>query len=62
MQLTRTQYTLDMKQVRISRGFDRPGFFGFLTFVLPLILDGIFHKAFPKVFGPNTIASLQVCG
>lgn len=50
------------EQVRISRGFDRPGFFGFVTFVLPLILDGIFHKAFPKVFGPNTIASLQVCG
>ena len=41
--------------VRISRGFDG----GFLTFVLPLILDGIFHRAFPKVFMPNTIQMLQ---
>lgn len=41
--------------VRISQGFDG----GFLTFVLPLILDGIFHRAFPKVFMPNTIQMLQ---
>jgi len=41
--------------VDISRGFDG----GFLTFVLPLILDGVFHKAFPKLFSPNTIAMLQ---
>lgn len=46
--------------MRISRGFDRPGVQGFATFVLPLILDGVFHKACPRVFGPNTIASLQV--
>ena len=45
--------------VRISRGFDRPGALGFLTFVLPLILDGVFHGAFPKLFAPNTIAMLQ---
>ena len=30
--------------VRISRGFDG----GFLTFVLPLILDGVFHKRVPE--------------
>jgi len=27
--------------------------------VLPLIVDGFFHKAFPKLFSPNTIAMLQ---
>ena len=27
--------------------------------MLPLILDGVFHKAFPKLFSPNTIAMLQ---
>ena len=41
--------------VDISRGLDG----GFLTFVLPLIVDGFFHKAFPKLFSPNTIAMLQ---
>ena len=41
--------------VDISRGFDG----GFLTFVLPLILDGMFHRAFPSVFMPNTIQMLQ---
>lgn len=45
--------------VRVSRSFDRPGALGFLTFVLPLILDGIFHGVAPAVFGPNTIAMLQ---
>jgi hypothetical protein len=29
--------------VQISREFDRPGALGFLTFILPLILDGIFR-------------------
>lgn len=41
--------------VRISRQFDG----GFLTFVLPLILDGIFHKLAPKLFEPNTIQMMQ---
>merc|ERR1719454_1219022 len=45
--------------VQISRGFDRPGFRGFVSFILPIILDSIFHAKFPKIFGPNTIASLQ---
>ena len=45
--------------VRLSRGLDRPGLLGFVSFVLPIILDGIFHKALPKVFAPNTIALLQ---
>jgi hypothetical protein len=45
--------------VRLSRGLDRPGLLGFISFVLPIILDGIFHKAAPRMFGPNTIALLQ---
>ena len=45
--------------VKMSREFDRPGLLGLLSFVLPLILDGIFNKIAPKVFGPNTIAMLQ---
>jgi len=49
--------------VRISRGLDRPGFLGFLTFILPIILDGVF-AAVPDgflgyTFEPNTIALLQ---
>ena len=45
--------------VKLSRGFDRPGSLGFATFILPLILDGIFHGLAPKLFSPNTIAMLQ---
>ena len=30
-----------------------------MTFVLPLILDGIFHGAMPKLFAPNTLQMLQ---
>ena len=45
--------------VRISRDLDRPGFVGFVTFILPLILDSIFSKAAPKLFKPNIIAMLQ---
>lgn len=45
--------------VKISRELDRPGKLGFITFVLPLILDSIFHGKFPKIFSPNTISMLQ---
>lgn len=41
--------------VQISHRLDG----GFLTFVLPLIIDNILHKAFPRVFSPNTLSSLQ---
>ena len=41
--------------VEISHGFDG----GFLTFVLPLILDSIFHRIAPWLFMPNTIQMLQ---
>ncbi|EKX46622.1 hypothetical protein GUITHDRAFT_70296 [Guillardia theta CCMP2712] len=45
--------------VQISRGFDRPGLKGFFSFILPIILDGIFNKLAPQVFGQNTISMLQ---
>jgi hypothetical protein len=45
--------------VKISRELDRPGKLGFLTFILPLILDSIFSKILPKIFAPNTISMLQ---
>lgn len=45
--------------VELSRGFDRTGVAGFFGFILPLILDSVFHGAAPKVFAPNTIAFLQ---
>jgi len=32
---------------------------GFLSFILPLILDGISNKIAPKIFGPNVIRMLQ---
>ena len=32
---------------------------GFLRFVLPLILDGIFHRYLPALFAPNGIRLLQ---
>ena len=41
--------------VTLSRSFDG----GFLTFVLPLIIDSIFHKIAPWLFMPNTIQMLQ---
>ena len=45
--------------VRISRDLDRPGRLGFITFILPIILDSIFHKFAPKLFMPNVITMLQ---
>lgn len=45
--------------VRISRDLDRPGRVGFFTFILPLILDSIFHGLVPSLFAPNIIAMLQ---
>ena len=41
--------------VKLSQGLDG----GFLTFVLPLIVDGILNKLAPSIFSPNTIRSLQ---
>lgn len=48
--------------VRISRDLDRPGALGFLVFILPIILDSMFGKFFPKLFQPNIITMLQKDG
>jgi len=45
--------------LRISRELDRPGLIGFVTFILPIILDGIFHSILHQVFEKNIIALLQ---
>jgi len=45
--------------VKISRELDRPGKLGLITFIIPLILDSIFHKFSPKLFAPGTITMLQ---
>ena len=42
--------------VRMSKLLDG----GFLTFVLPIILDGIFNKVAPRIFRPNTISMMQM--
>ena len=42
--------------VSLSRSFDKSGLPAFITFILPLILDGIFHGAMPKLFAPNSLA------
>ncbi|KAJ1444447.1 hypothetical protein M885DRAFT_552926 [Pelagophyceae sp. CCMP2097] len=46
--------------VQISRSFDYAGLRGFMTFIFPLIIDGIFHgKVSSKIFAPNMLALLQ---
>lgn len=45
--------------VRLSRELDRPGTLGFLTFILPLILDSLFYSLAPRFFTPNLITMLQ---
>jgi kynurenine 3-monooxygenase len=45
--------------VTMSRDLDRPGKLGAARFVLPLILDSIFHGLAPKLFGPNIFFLLQ---
>ena len=45
--------------VKISRNLDRPGVQGVFAFLIPVILDGIFHKVAPQVFEQNVIAVLQ---
>jgi kynurenine 3-monooxygenase len=41
--------------VQISKRLDG----GFLTFVLPLLIDNLLHKKLPKIFSANTLSSLQ---
>jgi hypothetical protein len=48
--------------VKISRELDRPGLLGVFTFIIPLIMDSIFHKSAPQFFAPNIISMLQKQG
>ena len=57
--MTKKRAKESMSLVKLSRELDRPGKLGVLTFLLPIILDGIFHNMLPKVFAPNTITMLQ---
>ena len=45
--------------VTLSRGMDRPGKIGTLRFVLPLIVDSVFHRAAPGIFAPGMFGMFQ---
>jgi hypothetical protein len=47
--------------VEMSRSFDRSGLRGFVSFIGPIILDGVFGglPLLGKAFAPNTLAMLQ---
>jgi kynurenine 3-monooxygenase len=45
--------------VKVSASLDKPGFMGLFTFLIPIIMDGIFHKLAPRIFAQNVIAMLQ---
>jgi hypothetical protein len=45
--------------VKVSRSLDRPGVQGVFTFLIPIILDGVFSKLLPTVFSPNIISMIQ---
>jgi hypothetical protein len=48
--------------VTLSRGMDRPGKLGTIRFILPLILDSMFHKMAPKLFDPSMFGMFQIEG
>jgi len=48
--------------VTLSRGMDRPGKIGTMRFILPLILDSMFHKLAPKIFDPSMFGMFQMEG
>jgi 2-polyprenyl-6-methoxyphenol hydroxylase-like FAD-dependent oxidoreductase len=48
--------------VTISRSMDRPGKIGTMKFILPLILDSMFHKMAPKIFDPSIFSMFQMDG
>ena len=45
--------------VTLSASLDKPGLGGVFGFLIPIILDGIFHKLAPQIFAQNVIAMLQ---
>lgn len=48
--------------VTLSRGMDRPGKLGTMRFILPLILDSMFHKMAPMIFDPSMFGMFQIEG
>jgi hypothetical protein len=48
--------------VTLSRGMDRPGKLGTIRFILPLILDSMFHKMAPMIFDPSMFGMFQMEG
>ncbi|KAK3238511.1 hypothetical protein CYMTET_51482 [Cymbomonas tetramitiformis] len=45
--------------VELSRSLDHKGVLGAFTFIIPIIMDSIFHKLLPSVFAPNVLNTLQ---
>ena len=51
-----------MALVEMQRGLDRPGIGSILFFILPIIVDSIFHNLFPSVFRPALQTCMQQAG
>lgn len=51
-----------MALVSMQRGLDRPGVGAFVFFILPIILDSIFNRAFPALFKPALQTCMQQAG
>ncbi|KAL3775816.1 hypothetical protein HJC23_011729 [Cyclotella cryptica] len=61
-QFTKQRATDSRALVTLSRGMDRPGKIGTMRFVLPLILDSMFHKLAPRIFDPSMFGMFQMEG
>ena len=47
------------KLVQLSRSGDRPGIYGLLGFVVPIMMDALFMKVTPGLFAPPVPALIQ---
>jgi 2-polyprenyl-6-methoxyphenol hydroxylase-like FAD-dependent oxidoreductase len=45
--------------VTLSRAGDRPGRLGFLSYLVPIVMDAMFHKAAPAIFAPPVPALMH---
>ncbi|KAK3269571.1 hypothetical protein CYMTET_21994 [Cymbomonas tetramitiformis] len=54
-----TCYGREHVLVELSRSLDHKGVLGAFTFIIPIIMDSIFHKLLPSVFAPNVLNTLQ---
>jgi len=59
-QFTKVRSADSKALVTISRGMDRPGKIGTMRFILPLILDSMFHKLAPMIFDPSMFGMFQM--